>query len=418
MMIAVAPVVMDLINNGAIALLFALRSGQSPLRIYFEMISDYGSVGHLAFIAQLGLGLLAAIVADASTWALVLLVLPAFAVQHSLGHQVRLRLKVEEALRRSEANLVAAQRIAGLGSWERMPSGTITWSDETYRIFGYQPKAFTPSLPLLLAAVHPADRERVEQVVLAPTPTNYSIDYRIRRHDGSERVVHEQGEVVVDDEGAPLRLVGTILDITEGQALEERLVYQAFHDPLTALPNRALFNDRLDQALARAARGGTMVGLLFIDLDSFKIVNDGLGHDVGDRLLVAVAARLRAAVRPEDTVARLGGDECTVLREGCIHEQDITGTADRIAAAFEEIQAVDGHPVIVTASIGIVWSVGGHETRADLLRYADIAMYRAKQEGKARYALFDHAPDAVVAARPPLEAATRCSVVADELAVL
>jgi diguanylate cyclase (GGDEF)-like protein len=167
------------------------------------------------------------------------------------------------------------------------------------------------------------------------------------------------------------------------------LAHQAFHDALTALPNRALLLDRLEHALARAARHQEAIAILFLDLDRFKVVNDSLGHEAGDQLLVAVAKRLQACLRPEDTVARLGGDEFTVLLEGITQVSDATHVAERIKQVLQAPFIVVGHEVFITASIGIALSglgFGQHDP-GELLRDADAAMYKAK--GKARYEIFD-----------------------------
>jgi diguanylate cyclase (GGDEF)-like protein len=173
---------------------------------------------------------------------------------------------------------------------------------------------------------------------------------------------------------------------------DERLVHRAYHDPLTGLPNRARLLDRLEQALARAGRRGEPVALLFLDLDRFKLVNDRLGHAAGDRLLIAVADRLQRCVRPGDTVARLGGDEFTILLDGLADATESERLAAEIATALEAPFALDGQEVAITASIGVAVAEPGRIIApADLLRDADVAMYRAKARGKARYELFEPA---------------------------
>lgn len=169
----------------------------------------------------------------------------------------------------------------------------------------------------------------------------------------------------------------------ERKRLEEALTHKAFHDALTGLPNRSLFLDRLEHALARRQRAGETIAVIFLDLDNFKVINDTLGHDVGDQLLVAVARRLSDCVRAYDTIARLGGDEFTVLLEDVTDEADIMRAAARITAAFERPFAVPGHDLVVTASVGIAGGSAGTEDAADLLRQADLAMYQAKHSGKA-----------------------------------
>ena len=168
----------------------------------------------------------------------------------------------------------------------------------------------------------------------------------------------------------------------------DQLAHQAFHDSLTKLPNRALFGDRLGLALARTNRRRNAVAVLFLDLDDFKPINDRFGHDAGDRLLIAVAERISACVRPEDTVARLGGDEFTVLLEDIVDIRYATGVAERIEEALREPFPIDGHEARVTASIGIAVSSGREATPEDLLRNSDQAMYQAKRKGRARHELY------------------------------
>ncbi len=178
-------------------------------------------------------------------------------------------------------------------------------------------------------------------------------------------------------------------DITERKMLEARLEHQAYHDPLTDLPNRALFLDRLRRAQQRAARQQTSVMVLFMDVDGFKYINDGLGHAMGDELLVAVAKRLVACSRPNDTVARLGGDEFALLIEGTVDVSIATRVAERIIQHLEAPFCIEGHEMTVSASIGIAVGDSLRAESADLLREADIAMYRAKHGGKGRYEVFD-----------------------------
>jgi diguanylate cyclase (GGDEF)-like protein len=185
------------------------------------------------------------------------------------------------------------------------------------------------------------------------------------------------------------QVLAIVRNYTERKMLERQLAHQAFHDALTGLPNRALFSDRLDHALTRAARRGVLVAVLFLDLDRFKVVNDSLGHDVGDQLLVAVAELLRNCVRSGDTVARLGGDEFTVLLEDLATPADASQVAERIMAAMQAPFQLAGHEVCVSASLGIALSSGKGSTPEDLLRDADAALYRSKNRGKARYEVFD-----------------------------
>jgi diguanylate cyclase len=183
-----------------------------------------------------------------------------------------------------------------------------------------------------------------------------------------------------------LRMSGMI---TERKLLEQRLKFQAFHDPLTRLPNRTLFMERFEQALARSERQGGKVAVMFVDLDDFKEVNDSLGHETGDRVLVAVAKRLRVCLRPSDTAARLGGDEFTVLLEDVEDAQGAVRVAERILEELRTPIILGELERIVRASIGIALGSGTYDRPGDLLRRADLALYRAKGRGKADYEVFE-----------------------------
>lgn len=205
---------------------------------------------------------------------------------------------------------------------------------------------------------------------------------------GRETAVVEMRVVETNWEGESVYLA-SIRDITERKRAEEQLLYNAFYDRLTGLPNRALYMDRLRQSIERAKRHDDyLFAVLFLDFDRFKLVNDSLGHVIGDQLLIAIAARLEACLRPGDTVARLGGDEFTILLEDINDVSDVTNIADHIHKILSLPFNLSGHEVFTTASIGITLSTTGCDRPEELLRDADTAMYRAKALGKARYELF------------------------------
>ena len=210
--------------------------------------------------------------------------------------------------------------------------------------------------------------------------------FRVRNRFGEWRHL----EAHVTDLRASRRIRGVVLnarDITERIRLQDQLTRQAFYDGLTMLPNRALFRDRLQQALARSARSSNALAVLLVDLDGFKQVNDSLGHDAGDQLLEAVAERFDATSRPEDTLARLGGDEFALLLDGA-HESQAVGVAQRLLEALTEPIWIAGRELVVGASIGIALHTGGPGQGEELLRHADVAMYAAKEAGRGRFELF------------------------------
>ncbi len=208
---------------------------------------------------------------------------------------------------------------------------------------------------------------------------------------------------VHDDAGRLRSFIGVLNDVTERRSLEDQLAHQAFHDALTALPNRALFMDRLEQSLARGRRLHHTVAVLFLDLDRFKVVNDSWGHDSGDELLVLVGQRLRDCLRPGDTIARLGGDEFTMLLDGPVSVHEAVAVAERAIAALQTHFVVRGREVFTTPSIGLAFSDGPDTDPTSLLRDADLAMYRAKERGRSRYEVFDPRMNAAAARRLELE---------------
>jgi len=206
-------------------------------------------------------------------------------------------------------------------------------------------------------------------------------------------------------------------DISERKAFEHRLAHQATHDPLTGLPNRTLLIDRLEGALARARRHNRRVAVLFLDLDHFKVVNDSLGHGLGDRLLVAIAERLSIALRPEDTVARFGGDEFVVLCEDLVSQHDAIAIAERVDEAVSGPFVIDDTEVFVGVSIGIALPDDTDADPETLIRDADAAMYRAKDRGRSRWELFDNAMRASAVDRLDIENALRRALDRRELRV-
>jgi diguanylate cyclase (GGDEF)-like protein/PAS domain S-box-containing protein len=222
---------------------------------------------------------------------------------------------------------------------------------------------------------------------------NYRLEKRYIHADGHVVWVAVSSSCVRDAEGRPSYMIGQIEDVTERRQMRERLAHDAVHDLLTGLPNRALFMDRLDQALARARRSDQLVALFFLDLDRFKLINDSLGHEVGDRLLQRVADRLHRALRLADTLARFGGDEFTALCE-VADEGEALDIAARLATAMEQPLASSDGEMFVSVSIGLALSGSGHESGPELLRNADVAMYKAKAAGPSHIVVYREDDDA------------------------
>ncbi|MEM6454417.1 MAG: EAL domain-containing protein [Acidobacteriota bacterium] len=238
----------------------------------------------------------------------------------------------------------------------------------------------------------------------------------------SIRVRKDGTQVDVSILGYPIELedqrigaYGIYSDITQRKVAERKLLHEAFHDTLTGLPTRALLQQRLERALRHRARDEVEFALLFIDLDRFKVINDSLGHAAGDELLMEMAARLQDCLRPGDTVARLGGDEFTIILEAIHAPTGATRVAERILGRLSEPFHIAGQDVVSSGSIGIAFSATGYANPDDLMRDADIAMYRAKQRGKACYEVFDAAMHAEAVNRLSLETELRRAIDRDEL---
>ena len=288
-------------------------------------------------------------------------------------------------------------------------SSNVYTSPQIEAMLGYSGEEWAGDPSLFVALLHPDDRERVlaahEKTRLTGEPLR--ADYRLHARDGRLVWVHDEAHVIDDPESGEQVLQGYLLDITARREAEEQLRHQAFHDPLTGLANRALFTDRVQHALV--VRSGD-AAVLFLDLDDFKAINDGLGHVAGDTLLRAVGVRLRACLSPTHTVARMGGDEFAILVERADAAAAALDAAERITAALHTPFDVDGREVFVTASVGI--AVGGDAE--ELLRCSDVAMYGAKASGKAQYVVYAPRMDEHLVGRLELVADLRRADIATE----
>ena len=264
-------------------------------------------------------------------------------------------------------------------------------SPSVKRILGYAPhQAIGRSA---LEIVHPDDcatiAQTLKKAIENPKRSQSPVEYRVRHRNGCWCYVEAVATNLLYDP-AVKGIVINCHDITQRKLAEEKLLHDAFHDALTGLPNRSLFTDRLSHALRLASRRKDyLFAVLFLDLDRFKVVNDSLGHAIGDQLLVAIARRLEACLRAEDTVARIGGDEFVLLLEDIDSINEATSIVNRLQKKITSPIVLDGHEVFITASIGIALSSGGYLEPTNLLRDADTAMYRAKELGRARHEVFN-----------------------------
>ena len=316
------------------------------------------------------------------------------------------RKHAESAIRESEARLraIVEQVPAIVYTAEAGPAGRWLFvSPQVESLLGFTPEEWMADPELWFRQLHPEDRERVVQEEDGDwadlSPANAS-EYRMLTKHGRVIWVRDVGAIITNHDGVPLYWSGVLSDITDRKVLEEQLEHQAFHDTLTGLANRAMFVDRVEHALARSERDAGSLAILFLDLDDFKTINDSLGHEWGDRVLVEVAARLERTLRPADTVARLGGDEFAILLEGASLE-DAIHVVERIIQSLEEPIIQDTKAILVHASFGIALTEGRRWNGADLLRNADVAMYAAKARGGGGFEVFQ--PDMHIAALRRLE---------------
>ncbi len=316
--------------------------------------------------------------------------------------------QLAQALKVSEERyaLAAAGSNDGLWDWD-LESGQIYLSARWKSILGYADDELGSSPESWFELVHPEDldllKAQIEAHLEGRTP-HFENEHRIRRRAGEYLWVLNRGLAVRDDRGDAYRFAGSQRDITHRKRAEERLTYAALHDELTGLPNRALFMDRLDNAVKRFRRRNDQhFGVLFLDLDRFKVINDSLGHVAGDKLLCSIARRLESCLRIGDTVARFGGDEFAVLLEDVADFAEVDKVAERIDRELEKPFHIHGHEFFTAASLGVALSSTGYECAEDLLRDADTAMYRAKSEGRGRRVFFDPAMHDRAVARLHLE---------------
>ncbi|MEW5744310.1 MAG: EAL domain-containing protein [Nitrospirota bacterium] len=335
------------------------------------------------------------------------------------------RKQAEEALRQSKQRLDDVVRATGAGYYEHTPDMSSGRIDARFaEVFGYTPGEVPPFPELgrwLRSRICEEDLGRVMRAYkdfIEGRTATYEREYRIlTRHDQWRWVRAVSTSVERDGEGRVTFLAGLLFDITERKRMEETIRYQAYHDALTGLPNRMLFNDHLTLELTQARRHATRLAVLFLDLDRFKMINDTLGHQVGDELLGEVALRLKVCVRQSDTVARLGGDEFAVLLPNIAHAEDAAVIAEKIIAAVQKPFALDSQELYMTTSIGISMYPGDGDHPETLLKNADIAMYHAKGQGRNNYQFYNAAMNIRTLERMILESNLRRTLDRGELLV-
>lgn len=319
--------------------------------------------------------------------------------------------EAEKVLREKERLLADSQAVAHIGSWMMdINTGTIHWSEEAFRLYGVPLTDTPPEIDHFFELLHPDDRLRMKNWLetISSGKQASSLEFRTRPVNGSSRDLLRTGVLETDANGKPLRIIGTVQDITERKKSEETIYDLAYYDPLTRLPNRSLMHDRLKQALISRKLKSQYGAILFMDLNNFKMLNDTKGHDIGDLLLIEVSLHLNAAVHEDDTVARTGGNEFVVLLDGLDRTTDLAAAqaetvAKRLLASIGQPIDLQGYTYRCSASIGIVLFYS-HEINVDeLVKHATMAMHQAKQMGKNTIRFFDPAIQEALEFRVQLE---------------
>jgi diguanylate cyclase (GGDEF)-like protein/PAS domain S-box-containing protein len=326
-----------------------------------------------------------------------------------LWQDVTEHTRAVQALQRNGERLGLAAEVANDGLWE--------WDFATQQFYatgrwkamlGLSPSAGISKPEEWLDRVHKDDIGPLKEALdahLSGTSDGFQHEHRIRHEDGTYRFFQCRGVAAKGSNGRPVRIAGSLTDTTDLAVTQERLRNAVFLDPLTGLCNRAVFVDGLGRRLKefQRRRGSDPFALLYLDLDRFKVINDSLGHLVGDELLVAVSRRLEACLREGDVLARLGGDEFAILLNGLQTEQQANVVAFRVQEALSKPFSIGGREVFTSASIGIAFGVTQYTTPDEMMHDADTAMYQAKAHGKARHEVFDADMDARARDRLGLE---------------
>ena len=323
------------------------------------------------------------------------------------------RKQAEQLLRESEARLRLAMDAAQMGIWYwESANDQFEYSNGVNALFGRPVDGPHVGYVQLLERLHPDDREHFQASMrhAIKDGEDFQVDYRVVWPDGSTHWMANRAQVYRDPSGWAQRVVGVVMDITDRKMAEQRVAHMAHHDALTGLPNRVLLRDRIQHAIAQAHRAGTKLAVLFIDLDRFKTINDSLGHQLGDRLLQAVASRILVCVREGDTVARVGGDEFVIVIPGIETSADASTVSGKILEVLGNPFHLHGNDLHVGASIGISLYPSDGGDAETLMRNADTAMYAAKDAGRGNFKFFTQHMNVAAQQRLSLETALRRAI--------
>ncbi len=349
-----------------------------------------------------------------------------------LGHKAKYLLRAGQAfkaLARNRSRLAKTQELAKLGNWQiELDTFEFTCSSKACRLLGLERQrqaSYADFLSPIIARERDTVKERIDQA--AQSNKSIVLNYPVILPDGTQKHILNQGEILYNENGDPELMLGVIQDVTQLKQAEEEIRLLAFYDSLTGLANRSLFMDRLNQAITSADRTQQKFALLFLDLDQFKLINDSLGHHIGDLLLKQVATRLKSNIRGSDTaamfglssqgsvIARLGGDEFVVLLCNIKEAEIAAKVAMRVIREISGTYRLDGHDVSMTTSIGIsVYPEDGRETSV-LLKNADTAMYHAKNKGRNGFQFFTESLNRSALERFSIERDLKNALLNDEL---
>ena len=304
------------------------------------------------------------------------------------------KYQIEKKLKESEERYALATRAANDGIWDwDLITDEVYYSPRWISMLGLEEQAVKNNPDEWLDRIHSDDRDGFIKALnshLSGSTDTIECEYRILHHDGGYRWMLCRGLVVTTNKQKPYRIAGSQSDITNRKRMEQELIHKALHDELTGLPNRALFEDRLLNCLDQFRRQPKkLAAVLFLDLDNFKFVNDNYGHGCGDDLLIRIARILETCLRPGDTVSRFGGDEFAILVDNMDSSADPNHIANRIQTELSSPISIDHKNLLISASIGIISVNSSYQTTEDILRDVDIAMYSAKNKGRARFEVFD-----------------------------